>query len=556
MRGVIGNYDGTRLTSLAKTGDGVWWVTGTNTFTGSTSITAGTLVVSQLTGTGVAGPLGAATSAIQLGSTTVPASLRYTGTGHSTNRGITLTGTGTLEAAGPGAMTVTGTVTGVAGSAVTLLLTGTSMAANAMGMITEAADPAVTSVTKDGPGLWRLTSAASDFSGPFTVKNGTVVAAASAGASGVAGAFGSGGAPIVGDTAAGATGTAALLAEAGVTIRGVKVAAAGAGSTQAVLIGGASTTGTAIFASNPSFALGRSVALVAATGGAASFANGWLDAAESGIPSVDVAIGAPGYLGTVRLLSSGTLATTGSVSVRYGTALLGATTILDGAGTVAIDSGATLTGIGTVAAPLGGAGLVAPGNSPGILTAEGFDPALGLAAAFEFTGTAPDYTSASASVNDVLRLTGTTPFTAGLTASNVVSIYLSGSGNLGDVFEGGFFTDSTSAAFTNFQTLVASGSFVGYYQSGTGAYSYNGQNYALLSDLNRQLQVGVTTVPSAGFVSGSSTVINGQVTTFTVVVPEPATLVLAAMGIGLAARSLRRRRLAAATKMVPIAKIR
>jgi hypothetical protein len=152
--------------------------------------------------------------------------------------------------------------------------------------------------------------------------------------------------------------------------------------------------------------------------------------------------------------------------------------------------------------------------------------------------------------------TGTTPFTAGLTASNVVSIYLSGSGNLGDVFEGGFFTDSTSAAFTNFQTLVASGSFVGYYQSGTGAYSYNGQNYALLSDLNRQLQVGVTTVPSAGFVSGSSTVINGQVTTFTVVVPEPATLVLAAMGIGLAARSLRRRRLAAATKMVPIAKIR
>jgi autotransporter-associated beta strand protein len=425
-----------------------------------------------------------------------------------------------------------------------------------MGMISEAADPAVTSVTKDGPGLWRLTSAASDFSGPFTVKNGTVVAAASAGASGVAGAFGSGGAPIVGDTAAGATGTAALLAEAGVTIRGVKVAAAGAGSTQAVLIGGASTTGTAIFASNPSLALARSVALVAATGGAASFANGWLDAAESGIPSVDVAIGAPGYLGAVRLLTSGTLATTGSVAVRYGTAVLGATTILDGAGTVAIDSGATLTGIGTVAAPLGGAGLVAPGNSPGILTAEGFDPALGLAAAFEFTGTAPDYTSASASVNDVLRLTGTTPFTAGLTASNVVSIYLSGSGNLGDVFEGGFFTDSTSAAFTNFQTLVASGSFVGYYQSGTGAYSYNGQNYALLSDLNRQLQVGVTTVPSAGFVSGSSTVINGQVTTFTVVVPEPATLVLAAMGIGLAARSLRRRRLAAATKMVPIAKIR
>jgi hypothetical protein len=83
---------------------------------------------------------------------------------------------------------------------------------------------------------------------------------------------------------------------------------------------------------------------------------------------------------------------------------------------------------------------------------------------------------------------------------------------------------------------------VAYYQSGTGSYTYNGQNYALLSDLGRQLQVGVATGQSATFSGTTSTVTIGQVTTFTVVVPEPAAIALAGMGAAIAAWTLQRRR--------------
>ena len=69
------------------------------------------------------------------------------------------------------------------------------------------------------------------------------------------------------------------------------------------------------------------------------------------------------------------------------------------------------------------AGLVGPGNSPGILAATSVDPSGGLDFAFEFTQANPDYTNAAASGNDLLSISGLTPFTSSLTSANVVSIY-------------------------------------------------------------------------------------------------------------------------------------
>jgi autotransporter-associated beta strand protein len=526
---------------LTKSGSGTLALTGQNTFTGKVAVNEGTVQIdSVVASTGVASPLGR-NSTIDLGTAWRSGTLRWMGASSgSTNLVLNLSGTsggGSIDAGGGGALTISGGVTSSNTTAKVFTLTGTSTALNTIGVVSGTN----LSVVKDGPGRWRLTGTSS-FDGTFTVKNGTLVAAANSGETG-SGVFGTQN-PVVGDTTPGATGTAALLVEAGYSIQRDVTVASGVGVSQSVLLGGASESGTVTFASGKNLNIGRDVALVARPGGTVTFSNNWTASSGTGTPTANVAIGADGYTGAVRLLTSGTLATGGSIGVRYGTAVLGSTTILDGAGTLAIDAGATLAGIGTVAGPLGGAGLVAPGNSPGILTAEAVDPSQGLAWAFEFTGSSPDYTNPAASVNDVLRLTGTAPFTAGLTSGNVVGIYLSGSatGNVGDVYTGGFFSDSDVGAFAAFQSLVSSGSYVAYYQSGTGSYTYNGQNYALLSDLGRQLQVGVATGQSATFSGTTSTVTIGQVTTFTVVVPEPATITLAALGVAIAAWTLRRRR--------------
>ncbi|MFM8529195.1 MAG: beta strand repeat-containing protein, partial [Ilumatobacteraceae bacterium] len=151
MRGVIADNGGTNLTNLSKSGGGVWQLTGVNTFSGTVSISEGTLSVPTLTNVGINGPLGSGTgnaAGIRVGSTAAPAALRYTGTGHSTNRGVILTGTGILEAMGSGAATFS-TVTGSAGASNTLVLGGTSLANNTLGVISDASGTDLTSVVKD-----------------------------------------------------------------------------------------------------------------------------------------------------------------------------------------------------------------------------------------------------------------------------------------------------------------------------------------------------------------------------------------------------------------------
>jgi autotransporter-associated beta strand protein len=544
MRGVIANQGGANLTSLAKTGPGLWRLTAVNTYTGSTTISEGTLSVDTLTNVGVNGPLGAPASGnatISLGSALAPAALRYTGTGHSTNRGVILTGTGILEAMGSGAATFS-TVTGSAG-ANTLVLGGTSVANNTLGVISDAPSPGVTSVVKDGSGLWRLT-VSSSFTGGLTVRQGTVIADVNSGGQGQVGAFGTADAVTVGDATAGAVGTAALLLAPGVRVsRQVLVPAATGGGTQTVLLGSTGTSGLpGAFEGDAVIQLGRAVTLVAVAGGTANFSNTWSNFGNTGTTNANIAVGSAAYPGTV--LVNNNLATQGLVNVRFGRLDVAMGKTVTATGGLSIDAPGTLVGSGVIAATLGGAGLVAPGNSPGILTAQAVDPTGGLDWAFELTGTAPNYGDASASVNDILRLTGTAaaPFTAGLNATNVVSLYFAANPTLGEVYQGGFFTDSGTATFGNFGQLVTSGSFVGYYKQAGGAYTHNGENYALLSTLGLGVEPGVTTVASAGFDGGNTTITGGQVTTFTVVVPEPGSLALVGLGLGLAGWALRRRR--------------
>jgi autotransporter-associated beta strand protein len=516
-----------------------------NSFSGKTTVALGTLEFASIAdvsggNSALGAPTTTANGTIDLGSGATSATLRYVGSGSSSsNRTINLsgsTGGATIEAAGSGPLVLTGSVSAATGSK-TLTLTSTSIAANAIASIGDPTSGSL-SVVKEGAGVWWLTGTSS-FSGGLTVKNGTVVAAANANASGNSGVFGLQ-SPVVGDTAPSATGTAALLVAANFSVDRDITVASGTGVGQAVLIGAASSSGTATFTGGKNLNIGRDVSLVAANGGILNFGQKWMAGSGSGTPTANVAIGADGYAGTVRLTASGTLATTGAVAVRFGTALIPSTsTTLDGAGTLTIDSGATLGGIGTVAAPLGGAGLVAPGNSPGILSAEAFDPTGGLDVAFEFTGLTPTY-SGTANVNDILRLTGASPFVSGsLSAANVVSLYLPANVASGDVFTGGFFTDLSSSSFSTFLSSVTSGNFVAYYLDSSGSFAYGGNMYSLLAN---QVTVGTATVSGTTTFANGGSVVDGQVTTFTVVVPEPATVALAVIGVALAGYAVRRRR--------------
>lgn len=529
--------------TLTKLGAGTLVISSTQTYTGKTTVGGGVLEIGSIGNVGggataIGNPGTAAAGMIDIGSGTSTGTLRYVGAGAAgTDRGFNLGGSsggGGIDASGGGALVLTGSIT-VANGSKTFTLSGTSTAINTIGAIPNP-DTGSLTVVKDGSGLWRLTGT-SNFSGPFTIQNGTILTAANA-PSDTGGAFGVGGAATVGDAGAGASGTAALLLEQGITVaRQINVATLGSGASQKVVVGGINTSGTSTFSYLSEFRIGRSVTLVAAPGGVVNFGNTWSDAAGSGTPTSDVTIGSEGNTGTV--LFNNSLTTSGSVAVRYGSLKLGPDITVSAAGTLGVDSGALLSGVGAVAGTIGGAGLVAPGNSPGILTAGAVDPSGGLDLAFEFTGLTPDYTDAANSLNDVLRLTGTSPFASSLSAINTVSLYLPAGAAAGSIYEGGFFTDRTAAQFGNFLATIGNADFVAYVADASGTVSYNGTNYSLLG---LTISVGTRTVPTAGFNGGVSTVTNGQVTTFAVAVPEPAALALAGVGIAVAGWQFQRRR--------------
>jgi len=214
------------------------------------------------------------------------------------------------------------------------------------------------------------------------------------------------------------------------------------------------------------------------------------------------------------------------------TSIAGGTLIVNGAlaSDVSAHAETTLAGSGLIAGAISGAGLVSPGNSPGIMTADVFDPTGGLDTAFEFTAFNPVYSQSGAgALNDVLRLTDASePFAAPLTATNIVNVYFNVTQIDGwDTFTGGFFTDKDA----DFLASVSNATY-NFYVRGNGsgtATTFNGQGYYDLSswgpaNINDYRGVTRTTtqVASADFASG--TVTNGWVTQF-IVVPEPSTII-------------------------------
>ena len=273
-----------------------------------------------------------------------------------------------------------------------------------------------------------------------------------------------------------------------------------------------------------------------------SYGNG--TAANSGVITGAISLKKSG-LGTQVLGDANTY--TGTTTVDAGTLAVNGSLL--NSGSVVVNQNGFLGGSGSVGA-ISGAGTVGPGNSPGILTATSVNPNAGTDFRFEFTALNPTYSSATASGNDLLRLTSnSSPFAGGsFGAGNIISIYLNNStitdsllAGQNTSFSGGFFVDGTYGL----AAALSPASFAYYTTSallGTGsAVNYGGTDYYLLnSEIAAKTTLSDTAVTGAGFATGTAT---GTLLTFNAV-PEPSAQSLLAFGMAalVAVRSLRRGR--------------
>lgn len=165
--GVISNGTATSVL-LTKSGSGTLTLSGLNTYSGATTISGGTLSINSIADAGISSSVGTGSTTPAISITSANGILKYTGTGHSSNRSITLTVDGpTIDASGSGTLTLTGGVTGV----FNLNLIGTGAGIES-GVI---ATGAGSTLTKNGAGSWTV-SGANTFSGAVTITQGTLIA--------------------------------------------------------------------------------------------------------------------------------------------------------------------------------------------------------------------------------------------------------------------------------------------------------------------------------------------------------------------------------------------
>ncbi len=171
--GIISEAGGSRV--LSKSGAGTSVVSGTNTYSGGTSVLNGTVSVSVLNNTGVAGNVGTG-STINLGNLVTGAGLTYTGAGEMTDRVLNLAGTTggiVLTQSGvSGHLKFTSAMTATGAGAKTLTLQGSTAAtAELAGAIVNST--LATAITKTGTGTWTL-SGANTNTGATAVNQGTL----------------------------------------------------------------------------------------------------------------------------------------------------------------------------------------------------------------------------------------------------------------------------------------------------------------------------------------------------------------------------------------------
>lgn len=549
---------------MSKTLAGTLELGGANTFAGNVSVLGGTLVIAADAALGdlandvvINGTL-QTTSSISLdagrdlsgsGALDIASGTTLTVNGAVAMAGLTLVNAGTLSLQGAspsvGVLTINSPLVLQSANAIS----ATGLTAPGLSAGTATISPAVTLTSGDktlnvpDAGTLVLQGDMSGLGTSRLIKTGTgtlVVAGELAGGLriGVAGST-DGGTVVLGQAASIGSNTQLQLNYG--TLR--TDAAGGLAMTPGLSIGGRDAARAVLGAGEPmSFAGNVSFF------GSGSAADMVLEVNNNAMLSGAVSLATSSSITGWTIRGSGDLTLSGTSAGLTAPITLADTVTLNVAGTtannVSVGSTNVLTGTGTIGGIVGGAGSVQPGASPGILTVGQVDPSSGTSFVLEYTGGLPDYSNATASTNDVIRVTNATPFVQSMTTANTVDVFLGVSSVLvGNSFEGGFFTDTPgdfTASVTNATLnyyVLGNGSGTDATLDGQGYYTFANWKSSFSSETDLALALG-TIARTASFTGGN---VSGQAMVISAV-PEPSTIGLVAAAAGLASAGLLRRR--------------
>ncbi|HEY8993364.1 MAG TPA: autotransporter-associated beta strand repeat-containing protein [Lacunisphaera sp.] len=544
--GVNGGTDGTISGAIGESGGSFGFtkvgnrtlnLTGSNSYTGATTINAGTLSASSLADGGSNSSIGASSNAasnlILNGGT-----LQYTGAAVSTDRLFSLQASSSINASGTGAVnfTNTGSMDFNGGTAAkTLTLTGTNTGANTIAAII-GDNTGATSLTKSGVGSWTLTGA-NTYTGTTTIQGGTLnVGNGTSGSLGTTALTFSGTGTINFNEAAGSSQSMGLLtvnAGAAATVRSTyggsgntsltfsDVVARNAGSTANFVVSGGTngTTNKIVFTQVAGGAPSTGTLLdkgyfYNGSSYAAYDSGGFVRAYGSGDTNYVTAAGSNSIANT----ATNNVALTGNVTSQASAAI---NTLNMGANTLALDTGAAFQtdGIlvsGNSASTIsGGASLAATTNGAELVVrVDGSSDALTISTPIIANGTNA-FTKTGAGT---LTLSGSNSYTGATTISNG-TLQIGNGGTTGSLSTSSTITNHGNLIFNRSNAIAQGTDFSTAAIGGTGSVTQAGGGTLTLNAANTY--TGGTNI-NAGTVS--ATVANALGTTGTVTVGSSGTL--------------------------------